>query len=965
MSLLLFFFSQCFLHVMATGLVPFITDPSMTPWLCIRHCEGLRLPYAAVGSPNPYYCYCTDSKPYTQSSSNSNCNYPCPGDNNSQCGGFSLSNYYTIDPTDQYTTLQWHEIIPRGSNTSEWGSHDTAEIHSMSVVNHTIFMFGGRTISLNTNSSVSITAIFNDMWSLDTTTSIWSQLNNGSFDSPSPRYGHVTSILNDDIILFGGQTQMDISSETWAFSTITYQWRLLSDGTDRGPTGRRNGAASRILTPNGEKVLFFGGIDSVGIFSEDVWLLSSDYTWNLTSSGPSGREGHSMVTLYHDETKILMTSGDGDDVAPSGCTRPSVVNDVWSYDGNTESWSIMLDGRGPWDTINDRWAPSQPSPRTLQSAAATSSGLLMVGGYTGGTTTKDSFYFDFLVINWQSTTLGPPARTRSAMVSSTTGVFLFGGRDDSYRDFNDIWLWPHQTFNTPPADNTSSYAGYMLFVLLGVWCAVFVVTLAKYIPRKMKKARELSMKNLDVPDRQVFGDGKGKLPKRKITSQITDVKVRIAASSPKIGRRRVKTSSNGNFDLLSDELILHIFQNLSGLEMGRVARVCSRFYTLSDDHVLWRQLYAANFQKETEETQPHTVQIHVEEEDTTVPPPSAAVSPVISPIMSMSSYPTIHTQGGVSAGDLSEFSFKSTYIDRLQSFRSRWRQIKFHRTLAFFRTTMLLRVPLFLFSIFFWLLGSKIDNYLSIPWSVVFTPIWLIDAFLVIIIITIITYHRTSKDSPLRSAIYNTFPVVDGRFGSLWMSTFSLLFVLFSLLLWSRLAGKWTGPNWLVVVPVLIATVTANAYHFVDTIKQLKSFSNVGWILLLLCINVSLVQLTLWLSSVTSISFCSVIIPWWISDVSALIVMITSVIRFNGQSRSAGCVVCLFTTYLLSMIFLRIFLCLSLGSADQCQSPRTYSWNLIFITVQIFILLFCYPVVFLLRKERGNGGQGQEQAVEG
>lgn len=78
----------------------------------------------------------------------------------------------------------------------------------------------------------------------------------------------------------------------------------------------------------------------------------------------------------------------------------------------------------------------------------------------------------------------------------------------------------------------------------------------------------------------------------------------------------------------------------------------------------------------------------------------------------------------------------------------------------------------------------------------------------------------------------------------------------------------------------------------------------------------------------------------------ALVAAVSLCIEMRN-TRIGWSVTLLYTGYMASIITFRSLLCVNLGTS--CSDPIGYSWNLIFISAQVLILLFGFPVIMFLR----------------
>eukprot|EP01117_Protostelium_nocturnum_P019126 TRINITY_DN81_c0_g3_i1.p1 TRINITY_DN81_c0_g3~~TRINITY_DN81_c0_g3_i1.p1 ORF type:complete len:1109 (+),score=279.52 TRINITY_DN81_c0_g3_i1:87-3413(+) len=1049
-----------------------------TPFKCIDVCRNISLNYrfAAVGGNSAYTCSCAtdfdDSlKKRTQSfyitSTNDYCSDVCPGDKNSLCGlsggGFDFRFWYFED--EEQPQGGWELLLSRGReddvNSDRYSINQSETPKARS--GHTLFnlgenstvLFGGRMqtyysyYNLNNTSNndednstgyqyeISPGMTFNDVWSFNLISKKWSVLHDGSGEAPWPRYGHTGAAINStSIVIFGGfTTQFNRTcSELWIFHTDTKQWKLLSNDSQLIPP-RANSAGSMLMVsdeilnkifPNSRRNLevftIFGGNKNVGPnnshYYDDFWAWSFELNaWAKLPTGPERREGHSLV--QHSSPFILTLSMGQGGSLKTDCQDDFYKMDVWSFNGKTLIWTLLTDGIGPWDSINVRWQSDVPTPRAFHAAATFFDGLLIYGGqsddYKG---LNDVWFFNVEDRVWKTLPyldFTPYNRTSSSMVSLSTSTsatsskhyaLLFGGDLLYSNERNDMWMLqmnPNYFDKFVYIPSGTSYAAFGGIVLLSVWMCVIFLTLGNYIPRKLRSSRPFQLKNVAIPDREIFGGGQSKLPKkRKLTAL-------IKKSSKARG-----LENSGDFVVLSDELVLHIFGFLRGIDMGRISRVCHRFNILCNDPYLWRELYLAHWNGKKEEENRNRIltpgearrlsfrslleEINViiqamdftenhqnlsialnnnnnninnimlnnnNANDAIVPQQTQSIHTLEDGNYSSIELSTMREQikeeeKDIENGEIDENNeeemakraaelakFKKLYIEKLNSYRKTWAEAKFQRIIKTFNTTFFLHMCLLLMSIWVWLVGIKLDRYTDLSWGAVFFPLWIIDAFLIITCIVIVAFWTQSKDAPLRNVLRRFFPSISSKRFCARTVIVCLCIVALTLLLWDRTIHRLN--LWIVFSPLILIMALSIAELIKSVIRRASTFANVCWLIFSVLALCTALVVIAWAQQRIPAAFCLMLVPWWASDMIALMLMIVYIVRLGALGRVAGFLVYLFTIYLLTMVFLRIFLCLSFGDGDQCNNPRNFSWNLVFITLHVLLILFAFPLVHFMR----------------
>ncbi len=197
--------------------------------------------------------------------------------------------------------------------------------------------------------------------------------------------------------------------------------------TERNPTTtptKRYGHAMATIS-SGYVLLFggFGGIGS-GIYLNDTWLFNTATgTWGKITGSPStptARYYHAMAATSSGD--VLLFGGQN--------VSGSLLNDTWLFNTATKSWTEVTG------------LTRTPTARYQHAIAATSSGVLLFGGYRGSSPLNDTWFFNTSTKSWSqvSTSPTPPARYYHAMAATPSGVLLSGGHGISgYLD--DTWLF--------------------------------------------------------------------------------------------------------------------------------------------------------------------------------------------------------------------------------------------------------------------------------------------------------------------------------------------------------------------------------------------------------------------------------------------------------------------------------------------------------------------------------------------
>ncbi|KAJ3765153.1 hypothetical protein FB446DRAFT_655634, partial [Lentinula raphanica] len=196
---------------------------------------------------------------------------------------------------------------------------------------------------------------------------------------PSPRVGHVSAIVSNVLIVWGGDTKTDPKMRQ-------------SDKQDDG--------------------LYL------------LNLVSREWTRvTVSGPGPVGRYGHA-VTMAH-TSKFIIFGGQVDG---------EFLNDLWSFDLNS------LRTRPAWELIEPT-SPERPAQRTGHVCVNYGDRILIFGGTDGQYHYNDTWSFDLNTRIWSELTcIGfiPAPREGHAAALVDDVIYIFGGRGVDGKDLNDL-----------------------------------------------------------------------------------------------------------------------------------------------------------------------------------------------------------------------------------------------------------------------------------------------------------------------------------------------------------------------------------------------------------------------------------------------------------------------------------------------------------------------------------------------
>jgi hypothetical protein len=224
---------------------------------------------------------------------------------------------------------------------------------------------------------------------------------------------------------------------------------VVLQGGKVNPTGR--GEQGAIYDPCNERIILFGGNDyqpeqcadsGPKRFQGDTWAYVPAFTnWVQVGTGvaPQARGRHVMA--FDLSRKRVYLFG-GRYRAPDSTGDYQLFNDLWAFDVNTDTWSLLTT------------AGNVPSPRanTAMVYDDIHDRLILFGGSTSVsglsfTPHDDTYTLDLNTLTWVQVAIGgftPPARLFHSMVMDGTNnqVLVYGGGNENafFGDFhNDLW----------------------------------------------------------------------------------------------------------------------------------------------------------------------------------------------------------------------------------------------------------------------------------------------------------------------------------------------------------------------------------------------------------------------------------------------------------------------------------------------------------------------------------------------
>jgi N-acetylneuraminic acid mutarotase len=233
---------------------------------------------------------------------------------------------HLVDDTWEYdtSTHTWTAISPAGAKPSARSEHAMAYAGGSKVI-----MFGGADAEWNHLS---------DTWEYDTTTHAWTPISLSGTNPPA-RFAHAMAYAGGStVVLFGGNHDGTILSDTWEYHVVNQTWTNVTGGAT--PPFRWQHAMS---DAGNSTVLMFGGIEEYDpptrINRDDTWIYDATaHTWteyNTSGVKPAARHLHRMAWLGGN--RVLLFAGEA--TLGPGLDDWDQVSDTWQYDMAAHSWA--------------------------------------------------------------------------------------------------------------------------------------------------------------------------------------------------------------------------------------------------------------------------------------------------------------------------------------------------------------------------------------------------------------------------------------------------------------------------------------------------------------------------------------------------------------------------------------------------------------------------------------------------
>lgn len=219
----------------------------------------------------------------------------------------------------------WSDITP---SFGEAPAPRTLSSAVFDTQNRHMVIFGGQSAS----------GPLNDVWAFDLDAHTWTNLTPAAGAAPAPRFtpASVYDEVSHRMLTWSGQgTGAMFFNDVWSFDLTTHVWS--QESPTGGPPNVRYGVAA-VFDPVGRDLVTFAGFTNLGRF-DDVWRFGADaVTWTDVSpiTGPLERCLH---TASYDTKNHRMIMYGGQNAGPLG--------DIWAFDLTFNTWTDLTPATRP------------------------------------------------------------------------------------------------------------------------------------------------------------------------------------------------------------------------------------------------------------------------------------------------------------------------------------------------------------------------------------------------------------------------------------------------------------------------------------------------------------------------------------------------------------------------------------------------------------------------------------------
>ena len=216
-----------------------------------------------------------------------------------------------------------------------------------------------------------------------------------------------------------------IAGMAWTYTGLTSSARV--------PATAPHALYGQSLVTYNDKLFVFGGERS-GYTSGSLYVYSeASNAWRYIEprSADQQPEARSSYSACKHGNLLYMFGGKGSD--------GQVLSDFWIFNMDTEQWTEETSKAYVADA--GLYATGQLGGSYGHSCSVLNGSLVLFGGYMKVTQKASNAVaiLDLKTYQWRSGKVGPPARFSHASVEHSGSMYVFGGVNEKYAEFSDVW----------------------------------------------------------------------------------------------------------------------------------------------------------------------------------------------------------------------------------------------------------------------------------------------------------------------------------------------------------------------------------------------------------------------------------------------------------------------------------------------------------------------------------------------
>lgn len=294
-----------------------------------------------------------------------------------------------------------------------------------------------------------------DTWAYDYNTNTWTNMSPKISPSARDRHAMVYDSRSDRIILFGGYNGNDYLNDTWSYNYNTNTWTNM---TQFFPGKLANHGMAYDSESDG--IIVFGG--------------GANQTWSYDYSNNTWTEMKPKKAPYFPSSYVLAYDSESDRIiAFDGF--PKIIH-TWIYDYNTNTWT----------NVSPSFFPGPLLQGYAMVYDSQSDRVVLFGGVRElPSIINETWQYDYNTNTWKnvSSDVRPPERASHAMAydSKSDHVILFGGSHAPFVNLDDTWVYGPEFKPNPQISNLEINLSVVLILIVILLLCIF------FLMRKKRK----------------------------------------------------------------------------------------------------------------------------------------------------------------------------------------------------------------------------------------------------------------------------------------------------------------------------------------------------------------------------------------------------------------------------------------------------------------------------------------------